>query len=195
MTVNTILINEGLDSNELLEKTLLDNDYRLIFKGSKIENVLEVDIVKEPELIVINIAKANASLIQQLRIINQYYPLPIVIFTEDSRDDAIEHAIEAGVSAYVVDGLEENRILPILRTAQIRFKQNQSIKQEVNNLKSTLAERKIIDRAKGLVMAEQSCTEDEAYKLMRTTAMNQNIRLAVLAQDIIDAVQPEPMRA
>jgi response regulator NasT len=153
------------------------------------QDLLHVDGLTDPQLIVINIDKPDSSLIQQLRVINQQYPLPIVIFTQDSRDDAIEHAIQAGVSAYVVDGLNENRILPILRTAQMRFKQNQSVQAELNNLRTTLADRKVIDRAKGMIMAQRACTEDEAYKLLRTTAMNQNIRLAALAQNIIDAAQ------
>jgi len=71
----------------------------------------------------------------------------------------------------------------------MRFKQHQSVQAELNNLRTTLADRKVIDRAKGMIMAQRSCTEDEAYKLLRTTAMNQNIRLAALAQNIIDAAQ------
>jgi response regulator NasT len=71
----------------------------------------------------------------------------------------------------------------------MRFKQNQSVQAELNNLRTTLADRKVIDRAKGMIMAQRACTEDEAYKLLRTTAMNQNIRLAALAQNIIDAAQ------
>jgi response regulator NasT len=189
MAVNTILISEKSESNELLEKALSDHDYKLIFNGSNMQDLLHVDGLTDPQLIVINIDKPDSSLIQQLRVINQQYPLPIVIFTQDSRDDAIEHAIQAGVSAYVVDGLNENRILPILRTAQMRFKQNQSVQAELNNLRTTLADRKVIDRAKGMIMAQRACTEDEAYKLLRTTAMNQNIRLAALAQNIIDAAQ------
>jgi len=189
MTVNTILISEKSDSNALLEKTLSAHDYRLIFNGSKMQDLLQVDGLTEPQLIVINIDNTDTSLLQQLRIINQQYPLPIVIFTQDSRDDVIEHAIEAGVSAYVVDGLNEKRILPIIRAAQVRFKQHQSVQKELHTLKTTLAERKIIDRAKGMVMAQRQCTEDDAYKLMRTTAMNQNIRLAALAQNIIDTAE------
>lgn len=189
MAVNTILISEKSDSNELLEKTLSDHDYRLIFNGSNMQDLLHVEGLSDPQLIVINIDSPDSSLIQQLRVINQQYPLPVVIFTQDSGEDVIEHAIQAGVSAYVVDGLNEKRILPILRTAQLRFKQHQSVQQELNNLKTTLAERKIIDRAKGMVMEQRNCTENDAYKLLRTTAMNQNIRLAALAQNIIDTAK------
>lgn len=189
MTVNTILISENSNSNDLLEKTLSEHDYKLIFNGSSMQDLLHVSGLSDPQLIVINIESPDSNLIQQLRVINQQYPLPIVIFTRDSRDDAIEHAIEAGVSAYVVDGLDEKRILPILRTAQLRFKQHQSVRKELDDLRTTLAERKVIDRAKGMIMAQRQCTEDEAYKLLRSTAMNQNVRLAALAQNIIDAAQ------
>lgn len=189
MSVNTILISDSSVSSELLEAVLLENDYKFIFNGTDLKHLLQQDTLSEPELIVLNMDRPEEGLIDQLRVINEQYPLPIVIFTKDDRDEMIEHAIKAGVSAYVVDGLAENRVVPIIRTAMARFEQNQSMQKELKELKTTLADRKVIDRAKGLIMKQRQCSEDEAYKLLRTTAMNQNIRLAALAQNIIDAAQ------
>jgi response regulator NasT len=189
MTANTILISDSSESNDILENVLLENEYKLIYNGTSLKHLLMQETLNEPELIIINVDRPEHGMIDQLKVINQQYPLPIVIFTKDDRDEAIGHAIQAGVSAYVVDGLSESRIVPILRTAMLRFEQHQSVQQELAELKTTLADRKVIDRAKGLIMAQRSCTEDEAYKLMRSTAMNQNIRLAALAQNIIDTAK------
>ena len=186
MNVNTIVVCDETKSYNLIEQVLMPSGYDIVFHGASLQQLLQNAVIKSPQLIIISMATAGSALIEQLKILNQQYPLPIVIFTQDDSDETIEHAINAGVSAYVVDGLKENRILPILRTAMARFEQHQSMQQELDDLKTTLVERKIIDRAKGLLMAQRNCSEEEAYKLLRTTAMNQNIRLAALAQSIVD---------
>jgi len=186
MNVNTIVVCDETKSYNLIEQVLMPSGYDIVFHGASLQQLLQNAVIKSPQLIIISMATAGSELIEQLKILNQQYPLPIVIFTQDDSDETIEHAINAGVSAYVVDGLKENRILPILRTAMARFEQHQSMQQELDDLKTTLVERKIIDRAKGLLMAQRNCSEEEAYKLLRTTAMNQNIRLAALAQSIVD---------
>lgn len=189
MTANTILISDSSETNDVLENVLLAHEYKLIYNGTSLKHLLLQETLNEPELIVINVDRPEQGMIDQLKVINQQYPLPIVIFTKDDRDEAIGHAIQAGVSAYVVDGLSEARVVPILRTAMMRFEQQQNVQKELSELRTTLAERKIIDKAKGLIMAQRNCTEDEAYKLMRSTAMNQNIRMAVLANNIIEAAK------
>ena len=182
---NTIIISPLSSAKSLLKKALPKQDYTIVFEGDDLQQLIANSSTIKPDLIVIALQSSKAGVLGQLKIINDQYPLPIVVFTKDDQDDAIERAIEAGVSAYIVDGLIEHRILPIIRTALARFKQNQSMQQEMDELRSNLADRKIIDRAKGLIMAQRLCTEDEAYKLLRSSAMNQNIRLADLAQNII----------
>lgn len=186
MNVNTIVVCDNSESYNLIEPVLMKSHYDIVFHAASLQQLLQNAAIKNPQLIIISITAAYEGLIEQLKIINQQYPLPIVIFTQDDSDETIEHAINAGVSAYVVDGLKQNRIMPILRTAMARFSQHQSVRQELHDLKITLTERKVIDRAKGLLMQQRQCSEDEAYKLLRATAMNQNIRLAGLAQQIID---------
>ncbi|HAD31397.1 MAG TPA: antitermination regulator [Methylophaga sp.] len=112
-------------------------------------------------------------------------PMPVVIFTDVYDAQVEKQAIELGVSAYVVDGLQPHRVLPLLSTARNRFLQQQTMRQQVQSLETKLAERKIIDRAKGVLMQQRQCSEDEAYRLLRTTAMNQNMRLAMLAKQVL----------
>ena len=112
-------------------------------------------------------------------------PMPVVIFTDVYDAQVEKQAIELGVSAYVVDGLQPHRVLPLLSTARNRFLQQQTMRQQVQSLETKLAERKIIDRVKGVLMQQRQCSEDEAYRLLRTTAMNQNMRLAMLAKQVL----------
>ena len=186
MKINTIVVSDADESNSMLEKVLSSSDYKIVFNDSSLQSLLKQAFVVPPELIIINIEKADLSLIEQLKLINQQFPLPVVVFAKDDTEEAIEQFIEAGVSAYVVDGLSEQRILPILKTAVTRFRQYQGIKKELKELKTSLDDRKIIDRAKGILMQQRSCTEDEAYKLLRSNAMSQNTRIAVLAKNLVD---------
>ena len=112
-------------------------------------------------------------------------PMPVVIFTDVYDAQVEKQAIELGVSAYVVDGLQPHRVMPLLSTARNRFQQQQTMREQVQTLETKLAERKIIDRAKGVLMQQRQCSEDEAYRLLRTTAMNQNMRLAMLAKQVL----------
>jgi len=185
MPINTILLSESSVSANLVSQTLEGSEYKLVFEAEHLPALINADI-QEPEMIILCITAPDEQLLGQLKTVHEQFPLPVVIFTEEEGSNAIEEAIHAGVSAYVVDGLSENRVLPILRTAIARFTQNLSMQQELTKLRTNLADRKIIDRAKGIIMAQRQCTEDEAYSLLRKTAMNQNSRLAALAQNIVD---------
>jgi len=183
--VNTIISHDA-KSSLLLKQVLAETDYKIIFEATVLQQLLASPDIVDPELIIVVSESTDLAILSQLKIIHQQFPMPIVIFTNDDSDEAIEHALEVGVSAYIVDGLSKKRILPIVRTACLRFKQHQKIQQELYELKTSLADRKVIDRAKGLIMQQRKCSEDEAYKLLRTAAMKQNLRLAVLAQNIIN---------
>jgi response regulator NasT len=112
---------------------------------------------------------------------------PIVMFTEDDKADSMEAAMAAGVSAYVVAGLQPERIKPVLDVALVRFKREQKLLDELEGTRLKLAERKLLDRAKGILMARQGLTEDQAFQKLRSMAMNKNLKLAELAQRILDA--------
>jgi len=183
--INTIVISEEPALTKKLATTLSESDYKIIFEGSTLQQLLSLNWSVEPELIIAIMDTSDHQVLNKFKVINEQYPLPIVIFTHDDRDDAIEKAIEAGVSAYIVDGFREDRVQPILRTALLRFRQYQSMQKQLKDLKTSLADRKVIDRAKGLIMEQRHCTEDEAYRLLRTSAMNQNMRLGQLAQNIL----------
>lgn len=183
--INTILLSEQPEVTSRITSVLTDSDYKIIFEGAALQQLLSLKWTVEPELIIAVFDASDSELLNKFKVINEQFPLPIVIFTHDDRDDAIEQAVQAGVSAYIVDGFHEDRVMPILRTAMARFRQYRAMQKHIDELKTSLADRKVIDRAKGLIMEQRQCSEDEAYRLLRSSAMNQNMRLAQLAQNIL----------
>ncbi len=111
---------------------------------------------------------------------------PIVCFTEDGDPQKIHDAIRAGVSAYVVQGLSAERVKAVLDVAITRFKVEQELRDELEETRTKLAERKVIERAKGWLMERLQCSEDEAYSRLRRMAMDKNLKLAELAQQMLD---------
>lgn len=184
-SINTAIISDVASHSTVIKAKLAELNYPVIFEGECLEQLLSASWQSEPQLLIAVLRQSNSAVLNKLKTINEQFPLPMVIFTQDDREEAIEEAIAAGVSAYVIDGLAEQRIIPIIKTALARFQQQQLVKQQVAKLKTSLAERKIIDRAKGLVMDQRRCSENEAYTLLRTSAMNNNMRIAALAENLL----------
>jgi response regulator NasT len=186
-STKTVIISDNHESIKLLKKVFDDTDYTIIFESTILNQNLSASWMIEPDLIIAAMDTTDVGVLAQMKTVYEQYPIPMVVFTQNDIDEGIEFAVGAGVNAYIVDGLKESRILPILKTARLRFEKHQQAQEEIQTLKTTMAERKIIDKAKGLLMDQRQCSEDEAYKLLRTTAMQQNQRMAVLAKNIIDA--------
>jgi response regulator NasT len=113
----------------------------------------------------------------------------LALFAEDEADDPMRRAMAAGVSAYVVAGLQPQRVASVLRVAIVRFEQDRQLRTELAEARQQLNQRKVIDRAKGLLMKRQGLAEDEAYALLRKTAMDKGLKLAELAQRLVDAAE------
>lgn len=186
-SINTIVISDTPQATKLLKSVLAPSDYKVVFESNDLTQQLKASWMIEPDLIIVAMDKTDFTILGQLKTIYEQFPLPMVVFTQDDIDEGIEFAVEAGVNAYIVDGLKKNRVIPILKTACARFSKQQEAQKQIEQLRTSLADRKIIDRAKGLVMEQRNCSEDEAYKLLRTSAMKQNLRMAVLSKNIIDA--------
>jgi response regulator NasT len=185
--INTIVITDSPQATTLIKSVLTQTDYKVIYESNDLSQQLTASWLIEPDLMIVAMDKTDLTVLAQLKTIFENYPLPMVVFTQDDIDEGIELAVEAGVNAYIVDGLKKNRIIPILKTACARFAKQQETQKQIEQLRTSLADRKIIDRAKGLIMEQRNCSEDEAYKLLRTSAMKQNLRMAKLSQNIIDA--------
>jgi len=141
----------------------------------------------EPDVIVIDLENPNRDMLESMFQLTRAVKRPIAMFVDRTDSASTEAAIEAGVSAYVVDGLRKERIKPILDMAISRFNAFSRMARELEEARSELENRKLIDRAKGLLMKSRGLSEQEAYALLRRTAMNQNRKIAEIAQSLITA--------
>ncbi len=140
----------------------------------------------QPDLIIIDAESDARDVLEHIVIATRDERRPIVLFTEDGATASIDAAMEAGVSAYIVAGLQSERIAPVLNVALSRFRQDQKLRSELIDTRHKLQERKVIERAKGLLMSHHGLTEEQAYQRLRTMAMNKKLKLAEIAQRILD---------
>jgi response regulator NasT len=147
-----------------------------------------IDRVTElaPDVIIIASESPTRDTLEQLAFVTERRPRPVVLFTVDRAGSTIAAALRAGVSAYIVDGVDPDRLKPILDVAVARFEQERALRDELRDARDRLAARKVIERAKGVVMREKGIGEDEAFALMRKLAMDRNRRLDEIAQQILD---------
>jgi len=140
----------------------------------------------QPDVIIIDSDSPTRDTLEQLSFVNARQPRPIVLFTEDRGNATIQAALRAGVCAYIVAGMQPDRLQPILDVAVARFEQDRALRAELRDTQEKLAERKLIERAKGLVMKQKNVGEEEAYRVMRKLAMDRSRKLLEIAQQIID---------
>ena len=140
----------------------------------------------QPDLIIIDAESDARDVLEHIVVTSRDERRPIVLFTEDDTTSSMEAAMAAGVSAYIVAGLQAGRIKPVLAVALARFRQQQILLDELADARHKLAERKVVERAKGVLMAHQQLTEDQAYQKLRSMAMNKKLKLAEIAQRILD---------
>ncbi|WP_265517959.1 ANTAR domain-containing response regulator [Nitratireductor luteus] len=141
----------------------------------------------EPDVIVIDLENPNRDMLENMFNLSRAVKRPIAMFVDRSDQAAIEAAVDAGVSAYVVDGLRQERVKPILDMAISRFNAFSRMSRELDEARSALESRKIIDKAKGILMRSRGLSEEEAYALLRRTAMNQNRKISEIAQSLVVA--------
>jgi response regulator NasT len=145
--------------------------------------IVEID----PDVVVIDIENPNRDMLEAIFQVSRAVNRPIAMFVDRSDTASIEAAVEAGVSAYVVNGLKKERVKPILDMAIIRFNAFSRMARELEEARTELESRKLIDRAKGILMKSRGLSEPDAYGLLRRTAMNQNRKITDVAQSLIMA--------
>ncbi len=165
---------------------LLENGFNLIaslpadpFLAERIEQL-------QPDLIIVDAESAARDSLEHVVMATRDERRPIVLFTNDEDTSHVKDAVAAGVSAYIVAGLAADRIRPILDVAMARFQHEQGLRRELAEARSELAGRKVIERAKGLLMQRQGLSEPEAYEKLRRTAMDKGLKIAEVAQRILD---------
>ncbi len=143
----------------------------------------------QPDLIIIDAESDARDVLEDLVIVSRHAPRPIVLFTDQEDDGQMQAALKAGVSAYVVAGMQKERIRPVLEVALARFQYEQQMREELAQTRLKLSERKLIEKAKGVLMEKFKLSEDEAYRRLRRQAMDKNIKMIELAQRILEAAE------
>jgi response regulator NasT len=141
----------------------------------------------QPDMIIVDAESDARDSLEHVVMATRDAPRPIVLFTNDEDTRHVKDAVAAGVSAYIVAGLSPARIRPILDVALARFQHEQGLRRELADVRTELQERKVIDRAKGLLMQRQGLSEPAAYEKLRKAAMNKGLRLGEVAQRMLDA--------
>jgi response regulator NasT len=165
---------------------LLENGYNIVavlpvdaFLPDRISQI-------QPDMIIVDAESQARDTLEHVVMATREARRPIVLFTDDDDTSHVKDAIAAGVTAYVVAGLASDRVKPVLEVAMARFQHEETMRRELADARTQLTERKVIDRAKGLLMARNGFSEEEAYARLRKTAMDRGLRLADVAQRLID---------
>ena len=139
----------------------------------------------QPDVVLIDTESPSRDVLEQLAAVSSSAPRPVIVFTDDAKHEAIRATLASGVSAYIVDGVSPHRIEPILRVAVERFEADQRLRAELEDARGKLAERKAVERAKGILMKQRAIDEEEAFALLRSLAMQRGVRLGEAAQQVI----------
>ena len=183
------LIDENPIRAAILEDGLRQAGYTAIARISEMTNLLSRVHALDPEVILIDLENPSREVLEQMFQVSRAVRRPVAMFVDQSDSASIQAAVDAGVSAYVVDGLRKDRIRPIIEVAVSRFHALAKLQDDLSAARKALEERKVIERAKGIVMKSRGLSEDDAYGLLRKTAMDQKRKLGEIAQSVVTAAQ------
>lgn len=183
--LSVVLIDDNPARAEIVESGLRDAGYVLLARLDGTYDLTRRVGVLQPDVIVISIDSPGRDAIEDLRRTTEQQPRPIALFADRSDPATIAAGMEAGVSAYVVKGLTQDRVQPVVDVAVAHFNRYHSMREELERARLSLVERKTVDRAKGLLMEQKGIGEEAAYKLLRKLAMDQNKRIGEVAQDLL----------
>jgi len=182
-----LIIDENKLRAAIIEEGLREAGHDSVEVLHSVKEAARRIVESSPDVVVVDLENPGRDQLEHFFSLSRALQKPIAMFVDTSDAAAIGAAIEAGVSAYVVDGLRKDRVKPILDMAVLRFNAYARLKAELDEAKGALEERKVVDRAKAILMRQRNLSEADAYALLRTTAMNQNRRIVDIAQSLVTA--------
>jgi len=182
-TLRVLLVDEDPARLRQLQDALRDAACEVAGTARPDEDLVRCVRDVKPDVIIIDMESPRRDTLESMHVLAR--ERPIVMFVDNSDTQSTQAAIRAGVTAYIIDGLNPKRVKPILDVAIARFQEHHALRQELEKTKASLEERKVIERAKGLLMKERRLDEDAAYHVLRKQAMEQNKRLVEVAQALL----------
>ena len=186
-SVKICIVDESPVRAAILEEGLRDAGFTQVQRIGEMDNLLQRIYSHDPDVILIDLENPSRDILEQMFQVSRAVRRPIAMFVDQSDTASIQASVDAGVSAYIVDGLKRERIKSIIDLCVSRFNAFSKLQEELDRTRSQLEDRKLIDRAKGILMKRKSLTEEEAYVLLRSTAMREKKKMSDIAQSIITA--------
>jgi len=181
------IVDESPIRAAILEEGLREAGYTEVVRIGEMQSLLSRIYALDPDVIVIDLENPSRDILEQMFQVSRAVRRPIAMFVDQSDTASIQASVDAGRLAYIVDGLKKERLKPILDLCISRFNAFSRLQDELDRTKSALEERKVIDRAKGILMKLKGLTEEEAYVLLRSTAMREKKKIGEIAQSILTA--------
>ena len=180
-----VIVDESPPRAAILEEGLREAGYTRVVRLGDTANLLAQVCAIDPDVILIGLENPSREMLEQMFQVTRAVRRPIAMFVDQSDSNAIQASVEAGVSAYVVNGLKKERVKPIVDLCISRFNAFSRLQSELEQTKTALHERKVVDRAKGILMKAKNISEESAYALLRKTAMDEQKKIADVAQAVI----------
>jgi response regulator NasT len=186
-SLKIVIVDESPVRAAILADGLREAGFTQVVRIEETANLLANIYAIDPDVILIGLENPSRDVLEQMFQVSRAVRRPIAMFVDQSDSASIQASVDAGVSAYIVDGLKKERIKPILDLCISRFHAFARLQTELEKTKTALEERKVIERAKGVLMRLRQISEEDAYALLRRTAMNENRKIAEIAQSVITA--------
>ncbi len=188
-SLRIMVIDDDAMRASMIEAGLREAGHQQVIVISEMRELLRRIVEIDPEVIVIDLGNPNRDVLDQMFQVSRMVRRPVAMFVDQSDRASMEAAVDAGVSAYVVNGLRQERVKSVLDMAISRFNAINRLHLELDRAKQALEDRKVIDKAKGILMKTRSLSEEDAYALLRSTAMKESRRLADVAQGLVTAMK------
>ena len=186
-TLKIAIVDENPIRAAILQDGLREAGFTQVVHIAETANLLARIHAADPEVILIDLENPNRDVLEQMFQVSRVVKRPIAMFVDSTDSASIQASVDAGVASYIVDGLKKERIKYILDLTISRFNAFSKLQDELDRAKTALEDRKVIDRAKGILMKAKGLSEEQAYALMRKTAMNENKKIVEIAQSVVTA--------
>lgn len=183
--LSVLLVDDDVARAEIVEAGLRAAGHRLLARLEGTDALTSRVRELDPDVVVVSLDSPSREVLDDMRRSSEEQPRPIALFVDRSDAPTIAAAMEAGVSAYVVKGLAQDRVQSVLDVAIAHFNRYRLMREELDRARLTLAERKAIDRAKGVLMEQKGLSEEAAFRLLRKLAMDRKKRIGEVAQDLV----------
>jgi response regulator NasT len=181
-----VMIVDDSEERSLCLRLMLEQvGYSVVAEVFEPRRIYDAVRTRQPDVIIVDTDSPSRDTLEHIALLSETEPRPIVMFATDRESATIREAVQAGVSAYIVDGLATARVKPIIEVAMARFESFQAVKSELAEVKSKLSDRKTIERAKGVLMKARSIDEDEAYAALRKMAMERSLTIGEVSRQFL----------